>query len=340
MEHKDTLPRQWQLLHRLPRAPARITARELVRHLEDAGYRINKRSVERDLQTLSTKFPIECDERSKPYGWSWHRDAPTFSVPGMSPLQAAVLLTAHTHLRPLLPAHQLKELRPYIDQAKRTVLAVNTDGTPSWPERIAIASERQQLLPPKVNDEVMVAVHEAIYRARQLEITYHPRGSDKKTWSVHPLGLVARGVVTYVVCRIAQYEDVRSLPLHRILSAKVLDRKAVAPAGFRLADQVKEVASGFDGGKLVRLVIKMDKWAAQHLDEAPLSTDQALEPSGDEEWVILKATVENTAQLRWWLLGYGSNVEVLAPKALRKTIKQDLEGALRSYGGTRGSRKK
>lgn len=331
-EHKDTLSRQWLLLRSLPRATVRITAGELTRRLENAGYAVTKRTVERDLQALSAQFPIEMDDRSKPYGWAWQRDAPSFDLPGMTPLQAAVLLTADTHLRSLLPAHQLKELRPYMDQARRTVLAINTDETPSWPERVAIAPERQQLLPPKVNDEVLVAVHEAIYRARQLQITYHNRGADKNSnWSVHPLGLISRGVVTYLACRIGQYEDVRLLALHRIVSATMLERKAVAPRGFRLADKVREVASGFGEGKPIRLVVRMDKYAAEHLWETPLSTDQTIEQSEEEDWVILKASVEHTAQLHWWLMGYGCNVEVLAPKALRDDIREDLEDALGLY---------
>jgi predicted DNA-binding transcriptional regulator YafY len=326
-------------LRRLPRAPTRITAGELTRRLENAGYTVTKRTVERDLQALSTQFPIELDGRSKPYGWSWQRDAPSFDLPGMTPLQAAVLLTADTHLRSLLPAHQLKALRPYMDQAKRTMLAMSTDDTPPWPERVAIAPERQQLLPPKVNDEVMVAVHEAIYRARQLEITYHNRGADRNNaWSVHPLGLISRGVVTYVACRIGQYEDVRLLALHRIVSATMLDCKAIAPRGFRLADKVKEVASGFDEGKPIRLVVRMDKYAAEHLWETPLSTDQTIEPSADEDWVTVTATVEHTAQLHWWLMGYGSNVEVLAPKALRRDIREDLEDALEPYKKRKATR--
>jgi predicted DNA-binding transcriptional regulator YafY len=33
--------------------------------------------------------------------------------------------------------------------------------------------------------------------------------------------------------------------------------------------------------------------------------------------VLVHATVENTAELRWWLLGFGELVEVLAPADLR-----------------------
>ncbi|MDL2286004.1 WYL domain-containing protein [Desulfococcaceae bacterium OttesenSCG-928-F15] len=41
----------------------------------------------------------------------------------------------------------------------------------------------------------------------------------------------------------------------------------------------------------------------------------------------VQATVADTSQLHWWLLGFGPQVEVLAPKFLRKEFKiraQDL----------------
>jgi predicted DNA-binding transcriptional regulator YafY len=34
--------------------------------------------------------------------------------------------------------------------------------------------------------------------------------------------------------------------------------------------------------------------------------------------VRLQATVPDTAQLRWWLRGFGSEVEVLEPSAIRE----------------------
>ena len=42
----------------------------------------------------------------------------------------------------------------------------------------------------------------------------------------------------------------------------------------------------------------------------------------DDERVLVRATVENTAELRWWLLGFGELVEVLAPAALREEFRE------------------
>jgi len=36
----------------------------------------------------------------------------------------------------------------------------------------------------------------------------------------------------------------------------------------------------------------------------------------------MEATVKDTSQLRWWLLGFGDSVEVLKPEKLRKEFAQ------------------
>ena len=63
----------------------------------------------------------------------------------------------------------------------------------------------------------------------------------------------------------------------------------------------------------------MDRGVAQHLLETPLSQDQTLEML-DEGRVRITATVKDTGQLRWWLMGFGAQVEVIGPESVRQAI--------------------
>ncbi|MEO5812843.1 MAG: WYL domain-containing protein [Rhodanobacter sp.] len=302
----------------------RKTAAQIAQHLEHEGYVISKRSVERDLQALSALFPLEADERSRPFGWSWQRDAPTFNLPGMSALQAVVLLTAQAHLRNLLPANQLGELQPLFQQARRTLGAVPAfGGNSSWPEKVAVAPTSQPLLPPTVDKDVLVTVHEAVYLGRQLQLVYVARGREEsKTYSVHPLGLVQRGPVTYVAVRINDSDKILPLSLHRIRSAVQLPDRAVAPEGFEIGSMVSEVAAGFGRGEKIRLVMRMTRESSIHLWETPLSEDQTISDEQPDGCVEITATVEDTAQLYWWLLGFGAFVKVMEPEKLARDIRQ------------------
>ncbi len=98
-----------------------------------------------------------------------------------------------------------------------------------------------------------------------------------------------------------------------------LDQKASKPAGFNV-DQEVERCQGMGGsGEPLRLVARFWKRAGLHLLETRLSADQVAEDEGDDHF-RLTATVNDTAQLRWWLLSFGSKVEVLEPQGLREEM--------------------
>lgn len=133
----------------------------------------------------------------------------------------------------------------------------------------------------------------------------------------HPIGLLQRARVGYIACTINEYEDVRLLALHRISSATLLDEPH-RPHTSEMIDQAKSlVEAGFaDRGK-IKLVIRMKAFSAQHLEESPLSKDQKMVADAKDGHFRISATVNDTDQLRWWLLGYGDGVEVIEPPELR-----------------------
>jgi predicted DNA-binding transcriptional regulator YafY len=310
------------MLQRIPRHPHKVTARELVARLQAEGHTVSKRTVERDLAELSEAFPLTADERNKPFGWSWQKDAPQFSVPGMSPLQALVLNLAHSHMASLLPAHLLKPLEPYFRQANATLQrSLGQSGLRAWNKRVAVVQPTQPLLPPKVNDKAQAVVHAALAEERQIELRYRRRAAEKTvTYCVHPLGLVYRGVLGYLVCTVADYEDPRMFALHRIESAKALDIAARVPAGFDLQTYARSGAFGFMDNGPIKLVLHMEAPAAAHLHETPMSADQVIVDDTREGWVTVTATVRDTSELRWWLLGFADQIEVTAPVSVRKEL--------------------
>ena len=74
------LLRHWTMLRLIPRAPKKITASELFSGLAREGFVVTKRTIERDLQSISAMFPLISDERNRPFGWSWTKDAPALQV--------------------------------------------------------------------------------------------------------------------------------------------------------------------------------------------------------------------------------------------------------------------
>ena len=188
----------------------------------------------------------------------------------------------------------------------------------------------QPLIPPSYPEAIIEAVHSALLTEQQLEISYTSREQgEAKAYPVHPLGIVQRGAVTYLVVTLYDYTDIRLLAVHRIQSAQVLDQPAKTPKTFDLVQYIRQGAFGFEENGEIKLVVRFATPAVEHLRETPLSFDQQMEPADQSDWVRLQATVPDTAQLRWWLLGFGDQVEVLEPSSLRDefvTMAQSLHG--------------
>ena len=77
---RSTLARHWKLLSLLPWRGSGQSASELCSALAANGYEVSKRQIERDLRELSSIFPLQCSNRSIPYGWRW-ADGAERSVP-------------------------------------------------------------------------------------------------------------------------------------------------------------------------------------------------------------------------------------------------------------------
>ena len=70
--------------------------------------------------------------------------------------------------------------------------------------------------------------------------------------------------------------------------------------------------------------------AGFHLTETPLTENQILIKQDNGNY-LLKTEVHDTSQLRWWLLGFGSQVEVIKPLSLRKEFKEIAYNSFKMY---------
>lgn len=328
----DTLHRQWQTLRLIPRYPRKITGGELTKRLSSAGFAVTKRTVERDLQTLSGFFPLVVDSRSMPYGWSWEKGAAALDVPALSPTEAISFLMLREFLTPLIPASLLDQLAPYFGMSEQCLAAQDTTSPlRSWLKKIAIVPVAQPLRPPVIAADVLAPLQEALMREEQTRIRYLRRGESAETeYIAHPLGLIQRGGVLYLVATLFDYEDVRLLVVHRMRQAEALPEPSHRPKSFDLATYVAEGHMGFGSATPLDVVLHFNREAGEHLWDTPLSVDQQIYelPNGQLE---VRATIADTSQFRWWLLGFADGVEVIQPLSLREELAERLGAAAARY---------
>ena len=106
--------------------------------------------------------------------------------------------------------------------------------------------------------------------------------------------------------------------------ASPLESRSLVPDEFSLNEYIESGAFGFgEDGRQIKVVLQFNEEVAYHLNETALSEDQVIRDVPDREgWIELMAHVNDTAQLKWWLLGFGQYVEIIKPKGLRDEFRQ------------------
>lgn len=340
MPHKTTrhtIARQWELLKALPARGDGKTVPELLQHLQDNGFDIQRRQVERDLDELSACFPLNHDDRSYGRRWRWIDNA-RCNLFGMSQVEALNWQWVEQLLIRILPDALLQELLPYFHESARVL-----DKSPvksamvRWHDKLRIIPASLPLLPPAIPEQIFAVLQQALLEERSLTITHkHPSQPLEKSLTLFPLGMIQRGPVTYLVAQAKGYSDIRLYAAHRIVAAALGEEPVIRPTGFTLDDYIAQGVLHDAPPSQIDLTLRVSARMAAILVETPLADNQRMEPDG-QEGVVVRATLPQTWQLEWWILSGAGQVQVLEPLALRERIVARHREALTAHGETAAS---
>ncbi|MEW6563594.1 MAG: WYL domain-containing protein [Pseudomonadota bacterium] len=307
---KETVLLALELMRRIPRGRY-VTARELYEQLADSEVGRDLRTIQRQLEMLSSHFDIERDERSKPYGYRWKEKSRGMALPTLTEQESLLLTLAEQHLRSLLPASLLKSMEGFFDQARSNLAPYsNAQREREWLKKVRVVSTTQPLLPPKIKPGVFEQVSNALYANHWLKVDYENASGKRTQAEVMPLGLAQQGPRFYLVCRFKDFDNERSLALHRIVAAEATTQPFQRPKDFDLEKYDNDGRFSFGEGKHIRLTFRIKKDAGLHLLESPLSQDQQV--TEFDGFYEITATVVDSTRLDWWLRGFGDTVQAIA----------------------------
>lgn len=330
-----TAVRYLTMLRMVPRFPKSITTTELARRLEEQGFAVTLRSIQRDLEKLSVDFPLLVDEDSRPYQWSFDREATMDIIPALDLPAALTFELARAYLTPMLPPRALSHLKPHFDEAHRALLR-ERNPLGQWPSRVRVIKRGLGGARPAIDADVLETVTEALLREHQCKLTYQARSwPQPEQVVVHPYGLIFRDPNVYLIGTIEGRKGIRQLVLHRAETGELLEQSIERPAEFDLDLYILSGAMGIlRSDEPVYLKLRCDKPALNHLIESPLAFDQVTNEIDDGSFEIA-VTVGDTQDLRWWLTAQAVHCDILEPDWLRKDIQTTLQQGLERIRGQR-----
>jgi predicted DNA-binding transcriptional regulator YafY len=213
-------------------ARGRVTAAELADELE-----ISERTARRDLEALAVAGVPVYSQAGRGGGWSLLGGART-DLSGLTAAEARTLFLVagpSASATPQVKAALRKLVRalpePFRATAEAAASAVVLDPT-TW--------DRSHVPPP----EHLEVLQHAVVDAVQVRITYAGRDRPVTERTVHPLGLVAKASVWYLVA--GTEAGLRTFRVGRIRSVAVTDRPVDRPEGFDLAETWRSIVDTLD----------------------------------------------------------------------------------------------
>jgi len=287
-------------------ARGRVTAAELAEELE-----ISERTARRDLEGLAMAGIPVYSQAGRGGGWSLLGGART-DLSGLTAAEARTLFLVagpSASATPQIKAALRKLVRalpePFRAGAEAAASAVVIDPT-SW--------DRTHVPPPAQLDVLQRAVVEGV----QVRIVYAAPDRPDSERTVHPLGLVAKASVWYLIA--GTDAGMRTFRLNRVRSVTLTGDPVERPDGFDLETHWRSVVAELDERRVTfRARARIEAEAIPWLRSA-LGTRVSVREENAGDRVEIEIRSWSARSLAAELAAFGRWVEVLQPVEVRQEL--------------------
>lgn len=171
----------------------------------------------------------------------------------------------------------------------------------------------------------------AIQKKRKVEICYHSlfEGGVIET-ELCPYHLMYNHRAWYVIGKSGMHGEVRTFKFNRIKSLKVLSKGFVDSEDFNLDEYLGRAWSMIPEGKIYNIKLRFLPKVASNVTEVRWHDTQQVTRNADGSATV-EYRVDGLGEIGWWILGYGDQVEVIKPKALRDRILKAAKNIVKFY---------
>jgi predicted DNA-binding transcriptional regulator YafY len=319
----DQLSRQWQLIQRLARSRAGVGLDDLA---EDLG--CVRRTVYRDLDALMLAgFPLVSEKRDNRVYYRFLDSFRLGDVP-FTPDEVLALAFGEDLLRVL-------EGTVFHDSIRSAIAKIRAGLGPELSDYLARLGEVFRVLPGPHKSyahlrETIQTLNDAVLGSRSVRIRYRTGSTGAvSTRELDPYRVWYRGGGLYVVGHDHKSEEIRTFAVDRIREIRQSGRRFRRDPDFDFDTYIGS-SFGVIAEPATRVRILFEPHWAGYVGERSWHPSQRLTKRRGGR-IELSMEVGATADVRSWILSFGSGAEVLEPTSLRDEVKKQLEEALNRY---------
>jgi proteasome accessory factor B len=183
--------------------------------------------------------------------------------------------------------------------------------------------------PSRELDKIFAQLQQAIANKTKVSMRYHSFFEGQIIdVELCPYHLMYNRRAWYVLGFSDLHKSVRMFKLNRIRELKSTEKRFVDSDSFDLYDFLGRAWSMIPEGKIYNVKLRFLPMVANNVAEVQWHSTQKVTHNRDGSATV-EFRVDGIKEIAWWILGYGDQVEVLAPKALRDKVLETAKNMIK-----------
>ena len=178
-------------------------------------------------------------------------------------------------------------------------------------------------------DRTFAQLQKAITKKRKVHICYHSLfESDIIELDLHPYHLLFNQRAWYVVGFSSMHESIRTFKLNRFRELEVTEKCYLGGEHFDLNDYLGKAWSMIPEGRIYNIKLRFLPKVANNVTEVQWHSTQRVARNSDGSATV-EFHIDGLGEISWWILGYGDQVQIIAPKALRERVLETAKNMIK-----------
>ena len=176
----------------------------------------------------------------------------------------------------------------------------------------------------------------AVAESFKQKIAYAKVNGEVSERIIHPLGIVCKRNVWYVIAYAPERKDYRTFRVDQIISVVNHENSSFKyPKGFRITDHIGDSWGVYCDDPVRRVQLKFSRAVANRVKNLRYHHSQEIIEEGRDGSLTVEFAACGFKELQSWILQWGPEVEVLEPIDLREQVRERARQVVQLYGRRR-----
>jgi predicted DNA-binding transcriptional regulator YafY len=295
------------------------------------NFEITRKTAQRDIEFMRERLAAPLVYVHEHRGFAYEDN--TYDLPGfwLGEEGLTSLLLAY-RLASTVPDIAIKtSLRSFLEQLLTKLSHFNTISIKDLSNKVSVRNIEYS----KTSEKIYHAILDALLATRPVQIEYYsPHNSETTTRDILPLHLLNYMGTWHIIGHCALKNELRDFVLSRIKTIAPCTNKITARVSAeQVREYIRQTFGIFHGKETTEVCLRFSPDISTWIAEQAWHPAQKTRTEKDGR-LCLTIPVADFREIKREILKYGSQVEVISPKALRTDIKKEIEKMRNVYNET------